>query len=182
MRDIATNNCSPNYAIPDVDVVLRDGSTVHLRVFRPTDEPGLLRLFQSLTEDARCQRFFCPVKDSALAGEAHREATLDKTFALIAVHRPGERIVAHAFYAALDATRAEVAFTIADDFRGNGLGTILLGQLAAVAAANGIKVFEAELMGSNQAMFNLLRDSGFPIDVSAMAGQLHVTLPTTLSR
>src|SRR5688572_21440751 len=163
------------------DVVLRDGSTVHLRAMRPSDEQGVLRLFQSLSEDARYQRFFCPIKDSALAVEAHREVTLDGTVSLVALHGEEQRVVGHAFFAALGQSRAEVAFTIAGEFRGRGLGTILLGQLAEVAAANGIQIFEAELMGSNQAMLNVFRRSGFPIEVTVASGQLHVTLPTTFT-
>jgi hypothetical protein len=48
----------------------------------------------------------------------------------------------------------------------------LLGQLAEVAAANGIQVFEAEVVAANHAMLNVFRASGFPEDallrVSAM--------------
>lgn len=163
------------------DVVLRDGSTVHVRPMFADDEPGLLALFNSLTEESRWFRFFTPAKGSALAAEAHREANLDDTFALVAVSGPTQQIVGHAFYAGLDDHRAEVAFTIADDFQGRGLGTILLGQLAGVASANGIQVFEAEVVASNHAMLHVFRDSGFPIEVSAAAGQLHVTLPTALT-
>jgi acetyl coenzyme A synthetase (ADP forming)-like protein len=148
---------------------------------RQSDEQGLVNLFQSLSEEARCQRFFGPIKDGALEAEAHREANLAGTFALIAVNGVEERVVGHAFYATLNKTRAEVAFTIADEFRGRGLATILLGQLADVAAANGIQVFEAEVLGSNQAMLNVFRESGFPIEVSATVGQLHVVFPTTLT-
>src|SRR6185436_6797513 len=38
---------------PAGDVVLRDGSTVRVRVMRADDEEKLLALFQSLSEDAR---------------------------------------------------------------------------------------------------------------------------------
>ena len=167
---------------PAGDVVLRDGSTVRVREMRPGDEVGLFELFQSLSEESRWLRFFSPAKGSALAAEAHREATLDHAFALIATSGGDEGIVGHAFYAALDQSRAEVAFTIGDEFRGRGLGTILLGQLAEVAVANGIQVFEAEVAASNRAMLHVFRESGFPIEVSAAAGQLHVTFPTAFTR
>ena len=167
---------------PAGDVVLRDGSTVRVRVMRADDEEKLLALFQSLSEDARWSRFFSIVRGSALAAEAHREATLDNSFALVASSGPEERLVGHGFYAKLDKARAEVAFTMANDFQGRGLGTILLGQLAEVAAANGIQIFEAEVAASNHAMLHVFRESGFPIEVSAAAGQLHVTFPTTFTR
>ena len=162
----------------DGDVVLRDGSTVRVRLMRLQDEPKLVRLFQSLSDEDRWFRFFSPTKDSALAAEAHREASLDQCFALVASSGPDDRIVGHAFYAVIEAGRAEVAFTIAHEFQGRGLATILLGQLAEVAASNGIEIFEAEVVASNHAMLGVFRESGFPIHVSATAGQLHVTFPT----
>lgn len=149
---------------------------------RPDDDKGLLGLFTSLSEESRWLRFFSPTKGAALAAEAHRETNLDHTFGLLALSGPEERVVGHAFYAGLDEHRAEVAFTIANDFQGRGLGTILLGQLAEVAEANGIQMFEAEVIAANHAMLHVFRESGFPIEVSAEAGQLHVTFPTSFTR
>ena len=37
----------------EADVVLRDGSTVHVRPVRPDDEPRLLALLRGLSEEAR---------------------------------------------------------------------------------------------------------------------------------
>lgn len=163
------------------DVVLRDGSTVHIRVMRPQDEAGLCALLNSLSDESRWLRFYCQQNSAAIAAEAHREASLDHAFGLVASSGDGERVVGHAFYVAIDDERAEVAFTIANDFQGRGLGTILLGQLAEVAAANGIKVFEAEVLAANHAMLHVFRASGFPIEVSAFAGQLQVVFPTSFT-
>ena len=169
------------FAHRDGDVVLRDGSTVSIRVMRPEDEPGLLALLQSLSEESRWLRFYSSASGQALANEAHREATLDRTFGLLAFSGVEERVVGHAFYAVIDEHRAEVAFTIANDFQGRGLGTMLLGQLAEVAAANGIQVFEADVVAANHTMIQVFRASGFPIEVDAGAGQLHLTFPTSFS-
>ena len=163
------------------NVVLRDGSTVRVRTMRPDDEHALVVLFQSLSDESRWFRFFSPAKGSALAAEARREANLDHTFGLIALSGAEERAVGHAFYAGLDEHRAEVAFTIANDFQGRGLGTILLCQLAEVAVMNGIQVFEAEVVASNHAMLHVFRESGFPIEVDAAVGQLHLTFPTSFT-
>ncbi|HSK64403.1 MAG TPA: GNAT family N-acetyltransferase [Pyrinomonadaceae bacterium] len=163
------------------DVVLRDGSTVRIRVMRPEDEARLCALLNSLSEDSRWLRFYCTQNSAGLAAEAHREANLEHAFGLIACSGNQERVVGHAFYVAIDEQRAEVAFTIANDFQGRGLGTILLGQLADVAAANGITVFEADVVAANHAMLHVFRASGFPIEVSANAGQLQVVFPTSFS-
>lgn len=163
------------------DVVLKDGSTVHVRALRPEDDQALLALFQSLSEESLWLRFYSLLKGAALAAEAHREANLDHAFGLVALSGADERIVGHAFYAGIDEYRAEVAFTIADDFQKRGLGTILLGQLAEVATANGIQTFEAEVVAANHAMIKVFRESGFPIEVNARAGQIHVTFPTSFT-
>jgi acetyl coenzyme A synthetase (ADP forming)-like protein len=167
----------------DGDVVLRDGSTVRVRVMRPEDEELLFQLFKSLSLDSRWLRFMSASSDSALAAEAHREASVDycRKFGLIALTGAEDRIVGHAFYTATGADRAEVAFAIADDYQRRGLATILLGQLAEVAAANSIQVFEAETLSSNTAMLNVFRESGFPTKIAVAAGELLVRFPTSLT-
>lgn len=165
----------------DGDVVLRDGSTVRIRVMRSSDEDGLFALLTSLSEESRWLRFYSLQNSYALAAEAHREAHLDQAFGLIACSGDEERVVGHAFYASINDERAEVAFTIANDYQGRGLGAILLCQLAEVAAVNGIKVFEADVVASNHPMLGVFRGSGFPIEVNANAGQLQVVFPTSFT-
>src|SRR5205085_2677618 len=104
----------------DGNVVLRDGSTVRIRVMRPEDEVGLRALLTSLSEESRWLRFYSLQNRSTLAAEAHREANLDQAFGLIACSGDDERVVGHAFYVALNNKRAEVAFTIANEFQGRG--------------------------------------------------------------
>ena len=165
----------------DGDVVLRDGSTVHIGVMQSSDEAGLTALLTSLSEESRWLRFYSLQNSTALAAEAHREANLDQAFGLVARSGDGARVVGHAFYVVIEGIRAEVAFTIANDFQRRGLGSILLCQLAEVAAANGIEVFEAEVVAANHAMLHVFRQSGFPLEVNASAGQLHVVFPTSFT-
>src|SRR5205823_7921001 len=77
--------------------------------------------------------------------------------------------------------RAEVAFAIADDVQGRGLGTILLGQLAETAAESGISLFEARVLPENRRMIEVFRESGFPVQVRSESGDVAVELPTSLS-
>ena len=177
-----TDDHAPHFASHrDGDVVLRDGSTVRIRVMRPSDEAGLCALLTSLSDESRWLRFYCLQNSSALASEAHREANLEQAFGLVACSGNEERVVGHAFYVAIGERRAEVAFTIANDFQGRGLGSILLGQLAQVAHANGIEIFEAEVVAANHAMLHVFRASGFPVEVNARVGQLQVVFPTSFT-
>ncbi len=164
----------------EADVVLRDGSTAHVRPVRPDDEPRLLAFLQGLSEESRTLRFFSPAIN--LADEAHRESHVDyeRQFGLVATVGADERIVGHAMYAAGNGDRAEVAFTIADDYRGHGLATILLGHLAEIAASKGIHVFEAETLPTNYRMLSVFRQSGFPVEVRSGSGEIRVSFPTAL--
>ncbi len=118
-------------------MVLRDGSTVRVRPIRSDDESQLYELLHGLSEDSRTLRFFGAVSDYLLKREAERESHVDyaRTFGLVATAGRRERIVGHAEYAASDGDRAEVSFAVADACQGQGLGTILLGQLSQIAFA-----------------------------------------------
>ncbi len=161
--------------------MLRDGSTLRIRPVRAGDESALLRFFRGLSQESRAMRFFSSGSD--LEAQARREGNVDyvNTFGLLAIGGRDDRIVGHSTYAALDKGRAEVAFAIADDYQGRGLGTILLGHLAEIAAANGILVFEAQTLPSNLRMVEVFRESGFPLEVRSRPDEIHVTFPTSMT-
>jgi acetate---CoA ligase (ADP-forming) len=165
----------------EADVALRDGSTVHIRPIRAADRDGLLALLSSLSLDARVLRFFSPAVN--LEATAEQESTVDyvSDFGLVATSGPEGRIVGHGMYARTGDERAEVAFTIDEGFRGRGLGTILLGELAEVAAANGIGVFEAVVLPDNRGMIGVFREAGLPIELRTGRGEIQVTLGTSLT-
>jgi acetyl coenzyme A synthetase (ADP forming)-like protein len=163
------------------DIALRDGSTVHVRPIRPDDEGRLLDLLTSLSPDARTLRFFSAGVD--LAARARRDSHVDysASYGLVATTGPDEHIVGHASYARIHPERAEIAFTIADEYQGRGLGTLLLGQLAEAASANGIVEFRAVVLPSNYRMLQVFRDSGFPVVTHTGPDEIHLEMPTSLS-
>jgi acetyl coenzyme A synthetase (ADP forming)-like protein len=165
------------------DVVLRDGSTVHVRPIRPDDEERLATFLRGLSEESRAMRFFSLTNDSTLRNLAHSEAAVDyvRRFGLVATTDPEERIVAHALYDAINEEQAEVAFAVADALQGRGLGTILLGHLAEIAASHGLRVFEAFVLPGNLRMLQVFRESGFPTEIKFDLAELRVTFPTSLT-
>jgi hypothetical protein len=54
-------------ALEDVDVVLRDGSTVRVRAARPGDRDALERFLSGLSRESRIFRFFTAVEDLSWA-------------------------------------------------------------------------------------------------------------------
>jgi acetate---CoA ligase (ADP-forming) len=167
----------------EADVVLRGGSTVRIRAIRPDDEHRLAAFFRGLSDSARRMRFCAPVKEEFLDMAAGRFSEADdaRSAGLVATVGDGQRIVGHAMYSAIGADRAEVAFAVADDRTEQGLGTLLLGELAQIAASRGIRVFEAGVLPVNHQMLGVFRASGFPVRTHTAPGEIRVEFPTDLS-
>jgi acetate---CoA ligase (ADP-forming) len=165
----------------EADVVLRDGSTVHLRPVRCGDEAALLDLFDRLGRDSRTLRFFSGAPD--LEGAAREMADVDYTerYGLVAMRGEGGQLVGHGTYLHGAPGRAEVAFAVADELQGQGLGTILLAHLAEVAEDNGIALFVAEVLPQNHRMVEVFRESGFPVEIRSIPEAIEVQLPTSFS-
>jgi acetyl coenzyme A synthetase (ADP forming)-like protein len=165
----------------EADVALRDGSIAHIRPIRAEDEAHLLALLRELSDDDRRMRFFSLGND--LSRTAHDEADVDyvHSLGLLATVGSPERIVGHALYAPSGEARAEVAFAIAAEYQGRGLATILLGQLADAAAANGIDTFEAVVLSENRRMLDVFRESGFPVKTRHEWHTVEATFPTSLT-
>lgn len=165
------------------DVVLRDGSTTHVRALRPSDEPALYAFLRALSPESRRLRFGGGVSDVALAREARRAAQVETAHGLGLVATAGHdaHIVGHAEYAGIRGDRAEAGFAVADAYQGRGLGTVLVGQLAQLASARGIRTFEAIVLPQNYQMLTVFRESGFPVRTHASPGEIRVELPTELT-
>jgi GNAT superfamily N-acetyltransferase len=136
-----------------------------------------------LSERSRALRFHGALGDAALVRSATQAAHVAEgdIFGLVATSGADERIVGHALYAPLHEGRAEVAFTVADDFQGRGLGTILLGQLAEIACSRGLHTFEAHVLPDNHSMLAVFRESGFPVRTHAGPGEIRATFPIELT-
>ncbi|MBK5218356.1 MAG: GNAT family N-acetyltransferase [Thermoleophilia bacterium] len=165
----------------EVDVVLRDGSTIGLRPVRPSDEASLREFFDELDPDSQSFRFFSGAAN--LGRIAHEMARVDygSRYGLLARRGEEGRPIGHGVYIELEHGQAEVAFAVAEEMQGHGLGTILLAHLAEVAAENGIDTFVAEVLPQNHRMIEMFRESGFPVDVRSDADGIRVELPTSLS-
>jgi len=176
----ASRHPSPTHA---TTVVLRDGSVIGVRALHPNDEPAVREFLRGLSQQSRWLRFCGQLGDEALMREAHRQAHVEETrgLGLVATAGEEERIVGHAEYAGVRDDRAEVSFAIADACQGQGLATILVGQLAQLASDRGIRTFEAEVLPENHKMLAVFRESGFPIRTHAMRGNIHIEFPTAIT-
>jgi len=165
------------------DVVLRDGSTVHVRPVTATDAPDLRAFFEHLSPKSIALRFFCGFPDLDRAVRWATEVEDQHRYGLIATSSTDGRMVAHAGWERDPdhPDRAEVAFAIADAMQHNGLGTILLGQLTQAADQAGVAVLNAEVLPQNHRMLHVFRDSGFSLTTRTIPGVVLVELATSPS-
>jgi acetyl coenzyme A synthetase (ADP forming)-like protein len=167
----------------EADVVLRDGSTVHVRPARPTDAPAVEELLKGLSDRSRWLRFFSGFPNLEKAVQWATEIDYDRRYGLVATTGADGRLLGHAGFERQPdhPERAEVALEIADAMQGKGLGTILLGQLAEAANQIGVQVLDAEVLAENHQMVKVFRDCGFPVKTHSLPGVLLIEFPTSLS-
>jgi RimJ/RimL family protein N-acetyltransferase len=163
--------------------VLRNGTPVLIRVAVPEDRDRIVAAFNALEPDSVYTRFFSMRK-------ALSEAELDRMTAtdfvnfvgLLAVVGSGadETVIGGATYVVLpaagDTRAAEVAFTIEEDFQGQGLAGKLMAMLAAIARQHGIGRLEAEVLSGNAPMLKVFERSGLPLTKTREGGVTHVVM------
>lgn len=168
------------------DEILRDGGSIHIRAIRPDDKQRLLAHFRAMSPDSVYFRFLGP-KRALTDQDLARFTEIDYVshVALIATLRegPAERIIGVGRYLVSGggrhrAERAEVAFAVVDEYQGRGAGTLLLEHLGRIARANGVKEFEADVLGDNKRMLEVFAGSGFIVRRSFESGVVHVCFPT----
>ena len=163
-----------------VDVILRDGSTLRLRAPAEHDAGALADFFSALSEHSLYQRFhgFRHVDDKLVARFLEPDWRERGVLAGLLVEEGAERVVAIAEYTRLrDPSSAEVAFAVADELQGRGVGTRLLEQLAERAADQGIKRFVADVLPDNRAMLGVFQDAGFEVTRELREGEVEVQFP-----
>ncbi|MYR05808.1 GNAT family N-acetyltransferase [Gordonia sp. SID5947] len=159
------------------DVLASDGGVVHLRPIVPDDADRVVRFHAGLSERTRYMRYFGPTP-ALPPREVARMTTVDyqKRVALVAVL--GGDIIAIGLYEGLEfdgkPESAEVAFVVADDHQGRGLGPILLEHLAGAAAESGFVRFEAEVLSENPNMVAVFRDAGYQLSRNFDGSTVHV--------
>jgi acetyl coenzyme A synthetase (ADP forming)-like protein len=164
----------------EAEIVLRDGSTVHVRPVRSNDKRAIRAFLEGLSEDSIGFRFF-GMPDLDWVVEWAVDVDYADRFALVAESGTPRRIVAHSAYMRIDGARAEVAFLVADQWQGQGISTVMLAQLAEVAARHGMSTFTAEVLPDNHRMIEVFRQSGFRVDMRSTPTAIEVELPTSLS-
>ncbi|AXK88751.1 Acyl-CoA synthetase (NDP forming) [Nocardia farcinica] len=158
------------------DVLAADGGVVRLRPITPDDAEPLQTFHAALSDRTRYLRYFGPYPRIP-PKDLYRTTHVDYQDRVGLVVELGDAIIAVGRYELLDRTgprAAEVAFVVADEHQGRGLGSILLEHLAGAAAENKIQTFVAEVLAENTAMVTVFRDAGYQVERSRDGTVLHL--------
>ncbi len=162
----------------EFDVVLHDGSMLHVRPVRDDDGPAMRAFFGALSPESIRLRFFGAPSVEWAAEWAIGAGRGDRC-ALVATSGPQQAIVAHGAYVRGGDDRAEVAFVVADAWQGRGVATIMLALLAALAREQGVALFTAEVLSRNHRMLDVFAHSGFPVALRYRGDSMDIRFPTS---
>ena len=142
---------------------LRDGTALRLRPVRPDDEPLLVDLAAHMTPEDLRMRFFTPIRGLSHTVAARlSQLDYDRELALLA-ERDGVALGVVRYSADPDRERAEYAIAVRSDWKGRGLGYVLMTRLIAVARQRGIGEIVGEVLRENEPMLQMCREFGFAI-------------------
>ena len=151
---------------------------VTIRAVRPDDKERIVQAFRGLDRSSVYTRFFSYKK--ALEDEELRRVTeCDGVSHVVLVATTGsgehESIIGMGSYVRRGAA-AEVAFAVEEDYQRRGIASRLLQRLTAMARAQGIERFEADVLAENAAMHSVFRKSGLRMRTRHEYGVVHATL------
>lgn len=165
---------------------LKNGVAVTIRAIRPDDKKRIAEAFKNLERESIYTRFFrfkSYLTDEEL--KSVTEVDFENVVALVVTIGEGEdeTIIGAGRYALFDPSEAsrsaEVAFTVEEDYHGQGIANRLLRSLAHIAREKGVSQFEAEVLPENRPMLAVFARSGLPMRKSFGDGVVHVTLLLT---
>jgi GNAT superfamily N-acetyltransferase len=161
-------------------MLLDDGTQISLRAMHPTDEPAVRELFYNLSQQAIYYRFMSHLKripEQRIQNFVYIDHRNDVAIVAYQPEAHGDEILAIGRYY-LDPTtnRAEVAFTVRDDWHNRGIGSFLLRYLINIARRNGISGFTAEILTENKAMQAVMQKTGHAARTHRESGVVHIEL------
>jgi RimJ/RimL family protein N-acetyltransferase len=159
---------------------LLDGTPVVIRQVCLKDHPRLAEFVESLSPETLELRFFGPVRPEMATTELEEcECPPDRLSLVAELAAETGRIIGQGEYVrdGPAAPSAEVAFVVAEGFRGRGVATLLLQHLARAASAVGIRTFHATVQGPNAQMLEVFRGAGFKETERWVEGDVLVSFP-----
>jgi L-amino acid N-acyltransferase YncA len=157
-------------------VVLRDGTTVAIRLARPDDESAIVAMHARCSAMTRYRRFLSgtpTVPEVVLQRLVHGDGV--EHLALVAT--AGESVVGVASCHRFAPAAAELAIVVEDAYQGRGVGVALVARLAALASDRGVDTLVARTLSDNRGIRRLLDAAGFDVVAAYEDGLRVMTFP-----
>ena len=159
--------------------ILRDGARIEIRALTPDDEADLVAAVERTSLESMRRRFFV-VKRTFTDQETAFFLNVDfvNHVALVAVVEEGHRsvIAGGGRYIVVRPGEAEVAFAVVDAYQGRGIGGTLMRHLTAIACADGLERFIAEVLLENLPMLRMFEKSGLQMSAKRESGIAYIKL------
>lgn len=141
---------------------LPDGAPILIRPIRADDKRMLENGLRHLSPETVQRRFLTPKSSFSRAELRYLTEVDGRDHVALVVESPTDpvrRLIAVARFIRLhdDHDSAEAAIVVADDWQRRGLGSLLAGELAAIARALEIRRFTATMASDNVAAHRLMR-------------------------
>jgi acyl-CoA hydrolase/GNAT superfamily N-acetyltransferase len=156
---------------------LRTGETVLVRPARISDEELLKDMFYRLSDESTYQRFlsykrYHPHDEMQKLVDLDYHANIAFVAEVLGEH---PRIIAMCRHDIDPATNlADIAFVVADDWQGKGLGTTLMRRMIDVARERGLAGFSADVLTTNLGMLGIFHKSGLFVHTEREGNVYHL--------
>lgn len=158
------------------DVLLRDGSTAHIRPIAPEDDELLVEFYARVSDTSKYYRFFSPMPVLS-ERDVRRFTHVDHRDRVALVLVLQEKMIAVGRYDVVNPGEAEVAFLVEDSHQGRGIAQLLLEHLAQAGRERGVERFIAEVLPDNSRMIQTFRDAGYRVVSGYQDGVIALEFP-----
>ncbi|MFY9510498.1 MAG: GNAT family N-acetyltransferase, partial [Rubrivivax sp.] len=144
---------------------LKGGGLYTMRPIRPDDAEMLQAFVRGLSDESRYFRFASTMPE--LPARMLARYTLidyDREMALVAVAKDSGRMLGVSRYITNpDQTSCEFSLAVADEFKGQGLGSRLMLSIIESARARGLSEIDGLILANNSNMLRLMASLGFTV-------------------
>ncbi len=143
---------------------LKRGRTVQLRPIRPEDGESLQKMMHNMSAESRYYRFMHAINDLSPQMIAQfTKLDYDRQMAFVALSDSGDGDVigVSRYTMTTDRLSAEFAVSIADDWQGQGLATVLMKLVIEHAKAQNLQKLTGNVLVGNSPMRGLMKSLGF---------------------
>ena len=145
--------------------LLPDGTHIFVRPVRPDDDELFRNFAKGVSEDDTRLRFFGPKKELSDA-DLDRLVHIDygRAMAFVAIEESSGKMVGVVrLHAEPNRESREFAITVRSDFKGHGLGWMLMQLIIEYARSVGLRVIEGRTLHENKTMLKMCQELGFEL-------------------